>query len=406
MQISNFIIGAPAAAIISLLLTSGCGDSNAAGSEFRLAPVTQGPIISTVSSTGSLRAVVTVDVGTQVSGLIQTLEADFNSKVTAGQVIARIDPRPFAARLGQAEAELAVAQASVAIQAASLQEFEADLTGARANSTESNSELERKQALLESNAIPASSVDTAVAVSTQADAQVQAGQARLIKQQAQIQLTEARVLQAAAVVEQRQLDLDYTNIRSPVDGTVISRNVDAGQTVAASLQAPVLFRIAGDLQQMEVNISVDEADIGRVREGQKVYFTVDSYLHRTFAGSVHQIRMSGQQISNVVTYTVVANADNPDGSLLPGMTANVTIVIDERADALRVPSAALRLRLPDTAPGDVQGDWIWVVGDDGNPVRQRVETGISNGSHSEILAGEVGVEDQVIVGIFAPAVDN
>jgi HlyD family secretion protein len=405
MQNSDFTHTLAAVTGIALAL-AGCGDSLATASEFRSVPVTQGSIVSSVSSTGSLKAVVTVDVGTQVSGLIQALEADFNSTVTAGQVIARIDPRPFAAMLGQAEAELAVAQASVAIQAASLKEFEADLTGAQAGFTEANSELDRKRALLKRNAIPASTVDTAQALRTQANARVKAGQARLMKQLAQIRLTEARVLQAEAVVAQRQLDLDYTNIRSPVDGIVISRNVDAGQTVAASLQAPVLFRIAGDLRQMEVNISVDEADIGRVREGQKVYFTVDSYLNRTFQGAVHQIRMSGQQLSNVVTYTVVANADNPDGSLLPGMTANVTIVVDERADVLRAPSAALRLRLPGVAPGDLQGNWVWIIGDDGNPQRRPIEVGIFNGAHSEIVSGEVGVDDQVIVGIFAPADDD
>ena len=384
---------------IALFLSAGgCGDSKSSPSDYRLAPITRGSVVSTVSSTGSLKAVITVDVGTQVSGLIEALEADFNTTVSAGQVIARIDPRPFEALLGQAEAELAIAGASVLIQAASMQEFEAELTGVQSALIEASRELKRKQSLLRSSAIPASAVDTALAIRVQANAQVKAGQARLVKQQAQIDLTQARVLQAAAIVEQRRLDLDYTNIRSPIDGIVISRNVDAGQTVAASLQAPVLFRIAGDLRRMEVNISVDEADIGRVRKDQKIYFTVDSFLHRTFEGRVDQIRMSGQQISNVVTYTVVANVDNADGSLLPGMTANVTIVVNERADVQRLPNAALRLRLPEIPVGALEGNWVWMLDSQGQPQRRNVEVGISNGSNTEILSGEFTVGDQVIVG--------
>jgi HlyD family secretion protein len=393
----RIVIGLLAATLV--VINVGCSDASSSPTEYRLAVVTRGPIVSTVSATGTLKAVVTVDVGTQISGLIQSLGADFNSEVTKGDVIARIDPRPFTALLNQAEAELAVATANVAIQEASLDESTAELAGVRAGFTEANDELARKRSLLKSNAIPRSVVDTALAIREQARSRVAAGQARLLKQQAQIDLARAQVLQAMAVVKQRGLDLGYTEILSPIDGVVISRNVDAGQTVAASLQAPVLFRIAGDLNRMEVNISVDEADIGKIRTGQLAYFTVDSYLNRTFEGRVEQIRMDGRQISNVVTYTVVATADNPEGSLLPGMTANVSIVVANKQDVLRVPSAAVRLRMPGSTGGDRGGDWVWALDSGADPVRRLVSVGATNGFESEILTGELASGDSVITGL-------
>jgi HlyD family secretion protein len=213
------------------------------------------------------------------------------------------------------------------------------------------------------------------------------------------------VQQARAEVQQRQLDLDYTKIHSPVDGVVISRNVDAGQTVAASLQAPILFRIAEDLRRMEVNISVDEADIGKIREGQTVYFAVDSFLERVFEGRVHQIRKLGLNLSNVVTYAVVATVDNAEGRLLPGMTANVTIIVSQRDDALQVPQAALRLRLPGRSDDEGQGSWVWVFdeGEAGLPRREEVKTGIADGNSVEILAGDLSSGQPVIIGLAPPA---
>ena len=399
------VVLAPELCLVSLLLsvTLACSDAQKDELIYAQAPVTRGPISSAVSSTGSLKAVVTVDVGTQVSGLIQTLEADFNTPVEEGQIIARIDPRPFSAVLEQAKAELAIAQANVAIQNAALQEIEADIAGSTAAMIEANADVERKQSLAKTNSIPSSTVDTAVALALQAEARVKADEARLLRQEAQTQLAQARILQASALLEQRQLDLDYTLVRSPVDGTVIIRNVDAGQTVAASLQAPVLFRIAGDLTEMELNISVDEADIGRVREGQEVYFTVDAYVGRTFKAKVHQIRLVGQQISNVVTYAVVAKAANPDGSLLPGMTANVSIVAESREDALRVPTSAIRLALPGGAVPQNGSDWVWLI-DEGGDVRQiAIEPGVSDGTYSEVLSGELTVAERVITGFIHTA---
>jgi len=334
------------AALAAALFYGGFGHAGADAPGYRLAGVGRGPMSSTVAASGTLIAVVTVDVGTQVSGMIKTLHADFNSEVKANQVIARIDSAPFEAKLSQAEADLAVERARVAIQQAALIEAEADLEGARAALTEARENLRRKRSLLARRVAPSSAVDTALAAHQQAESRVKAGVARIARQKAEIQLARAQVLVKDSTVKQRRLDLDYTYIRSPVDGVVIRRNVDAGQTVAASLQAPVLFRIAQDLSRMQVEVSVDEADIGQVQVGQKVNFTVDSFPDRNFEGRVHQVRKAGTEVSNVVTYTVVVTADNEEQRLLPGMTANVTIVISERPDALKVPNAALRFRPP------------------------------------------------------------
>ena len=393
-----------AAVITAVWLYDGFSGAESNTPRYRLGTISRGPIADTVSASGTLKAVVTVDVGTQVSGMIKTLHADFNSEVKATQVIARIDSAPFEAKLSQAEAELAVAHASVAKQEAFLQELEAELLGYRAVLAEAKKDLERKRSLHSRGGIPSSEVDTALSIHEQADARVKAGLAQLVGQNAQIELARAQVLEKTAVVQQRQLDLEYTYIRSPVNGVVISRNVDAGQTVAASLQTPVLFRIAQDLARMEVDISVDEADIGRVRVDQKVNFTVDSFPNRTFEGRVHQIRKVGQEISSVVTYTVVATAENLDHSLLPGMTANVNIIISERADALKVPNAAVYFRPPDaggTPSGS--GSRVWVMDNSGQLQTVPFVCGISDGTESEIVRSELEEGQKVIVGIVEPA---
>jgi len=389
-----------AAVITAVILYDGFSGANSNAPRYRLATASRGPIAGTVSASGTLQAVVTVDVGTQVSGMIKTLHADFNSEVEAGQVIARIDSAPFEASLSQAEAELAVAHASVAVQEASLQELQAELEGLRASLTEAKEDLRRKRLLLSRDVVSSSTVDTALAKKEQASALVKAGLARLTKQKAQIELAQAQALQKTAAVQQRQLDLEYTYIRSPVNGVVISRNVDAGQTVTASLQTPVLFLIAQDLARMEVSISVDEADIGRVSVGQKVTFTVDSYSHQTFEGRVHQVRKAGQEISSVVTYTVVATADNVDHLLLPGMTANVTIIISERSGALKIPNAAFFYRPWDASEMKTRSDSrIWIMEDSGQPRPVSVVYGITDGNESEIVSGDLKEGQKVITGV-------
>jgi len=329
-----------------------------AGPGFRFATVERGDLQMVVSSTGQINPVVTVQVGTQVSGQISELLADFNTPVKAGQIIARINPASFQARVATARAELMVAKANVAMQRASLSEQQAELSGARAAHKDAGQDLGRKQALLKRRVVADSVVEKAVAARDQATARLAVTEAKLRKQAAQLDSARAQVQARKATLDDRLLDLENTIIRSPVDGIVINRDVNLGQTVAASLQAPVLFDIAQDLGQMQIEVSVDEADIGRVSEGQRVNFSVDAYPQRKFFGAVQQIRKSPKIVSNVVAYTVISTAANPDYALLPGMTANIEIVIGARRNILKVANAALRFRpagVEATAPGAGSG---------------------------------------------------
>ena len=315
------------------------GDIEAA---YRLGEVTKGPMEVLVSSTGKVHPVMIVDVGSQVSGQVSEVLVDYNSLVSKDEVIARLDPAPFEARLEVAEADLAQAKASVTMQNASLEQLKADLVGARAAFKELEQDLERQASLLKRKLVSQSIVDRAVASRDQSRARIDSLLAQQKRQRAQIRTTEAQVLSRAAGLRERKTELDNTVIRSPVNGVVINRAADPGQTVAASLQAPVLFTIAQDLREIHLEVSVDEADIGRVREGQKVRFTVDAYPERTYTGQVIQIRKQPVEVSNVVTYVIIVSTRNDDDTLLPGMTANVELVIGERADAIQVPSSALR----------------------------------------------------------------
>jgi len=343
---------------------------------FRLTQVERGPIISSVSSTGTVTPVTTVQVGSQVSGQIRELYVDFNSKVQEGQVIARIDPENFEARVRQADAELAVARANVAIQRAAVERTQAELENgyaalaaakaqtekARVVLVHTKRDLDRKRALHQQAIISKSQIDDAVAAHDQAHAQLSAAEAQeqaqisiVLSRKAQLKMSQAQVEHALAQMKQREaalhnskIDLEHTVIRSPLDGLVIQRNVDIGQTVAASLQAPTLFTIAQDLRNMQVDTNVDEADIGQIQVGQRVTFTVDAFPGREFIGQVEQVRKASQTIQNVVTYTVVVSAENQDQHLLPGMTANVQLVIYERQSVLKVSNAALRFRPSNT----------------------------------------------------------
>jgi len=286
---------------------------------YRTAPVERGEIRTAISATGTLSATATVDVGTQVSGTLQRVEVDFNDKVKAGQVIARLDPSTLQARLEQASAALGSSRASLAEANAMAKNAEADYS--------------RKAGLVSRQLIARTDADLALSMRDQARARIGSANAQVRQQQASV---------ASA-----QLDLEKSVIRSPVDGVVLERAVQPGQTVAASLQTPVLFKIAGDLRKMEIVLAIDEADIGQVREGQTARFTVDAFPERNFTGRVKQVRLAATNTANVITYPVVVEVDNPDQVLLPGMTANAEIEISRKADVLSVPNAALRFRPAD-----------------------------------------------------------
>lgn len=317
---------------------------------YRIAKVERGPLTSTVSASGTLAPVTQVQVGSQVSGQIKEVLADFNTEVRANQVIARIDPESFEARVAQAAAELEVAQAAVLVQRASLERARTDTQRADISRVDAEREYGRKRDLAERGVGSAAEKDRQEANALGAKAQLQGARAAGTMAEAQLANALAVVKQREAALRQARIDLERSYIRAPVDGVVILRNVDAGQTVAASLQSPVLFTIAETLTKMQVETSVDEADIGRLAESMAASFTVDSLPGRTFEGSIRQIRKSPQVVQNVVTYTVVIAADNPDLKLLPGMTANVRIIVERRANALKLPNAALRFRAPAGAP--------------------------------------------------------
>ena len=322
--------------------------------EYRLAKVERGSIASAVSATGTLNPVVSVQVGSQISGQIKEIYVDFNSAVKKGQVIARIDPDTFALRVNQAMADVESARATVMTQRANVAALQAEVSRAKVTLADAGRELERNQLLHERNFVSAAVLDKARFVHDAAREQVKTAEAQLAVGEAQVRNVEAVVKQREAQLAQARVDLDRTAIRAPVDGVVISRNVDAGQTVAASLQAPTLFVIAQNLTDMQVETSIDEAEIGRLRVGQEATFTVDSFPGRTFNGKVSQVRKAATVVQNVVTYITVIATSNPDLMLVPGMTANVRILTDNRENVLKVPNGALRFRPqrpPTAAPG-------------------------------------------------------
>ena len=293
---------------------------------YRIATVERGDIRVTISATGTLSAISTVDVGSQISGQVTDVLVDFNDHVSKGQVIARIDPSTYQAQIAQGSAQVASARASLATAQAALRNAEADYA--------------RKDALAKQQLVARGDLDLARAARDQARAQVNAAQAQITQQQASTQTS--------------RLNLQRTVIRSPVDGVVLTRSIEPGQTVAASLQAPVLFQIAEDLSQMQILLAIDEADIGQVKVGQGVNFTVDAFPDRNFRGRVQQVRLSATNTNNVITYPVVVTVDNRDQALLPGMTVNAEIEVSRRDDVLKVANAALRYKPADDDPAAAQ----------------------------------------------------
>jgi HlyD family secretion protein len=305
-------------------------DRSADATKYKLAKVESGPLTAAVSATGTLNPVVSVQVGSQVSGQIKEILVDFNSPVKSGQLIARLDPETYQHRVRQAEADVDAARAAQGVQ-------QAEVARARANLSNAQRDYERKKTLVEKNFISPAERDTA-------QNNLDAARASLASAEAQVRNGEAIVRQREAQLAAARVDLTRTSITAPVDGVVVKRSIEPGQTVAASLQAPELFVIAKNLTDMQVETSIDEADVGRVRLGQKATFTVDAFAGRHFEGEVRQVRKAATVVSNVVTYTVVISAANLDLTLLPGMTANVRIITAQKDKVLKVPNAALRYR--------------------------------------------------------------
>lgn len=347
--------------------------------EYKTEVVDKGDIQDIVITTGILNPVTLVDVGSQVSGTIENIYVDFNSEVKTRQVIARIDQSSFLTKVHQSEANYKSASASLEKAKVTLENLE--------------KKYERSQELFDKSLISYEEKENA--------------ETQYYSAEADLQSAEAKLEQAKSQLESSQVDLDYTVIKSPIDGIVINKKVNVGQTVAASLQAPILFQIANDLSKMQVECSVDEADIGNIKESQKVTFTVDAYPHESFNGIVKQVRYSPDIIQNVVTYTTIVEVENPDKKLLPGMTATATVLVDEAENALRVPNSALRFTPQIRAEGmrNISTPRVWIIDENGVIKSIPVETGVTDNSYTEV-AGVGLYEGQEVITGFASSIKS
>jgi HlyD family secretion protein len=318
--------------------------------QYRTAKIERGNLQATVSASGAVNPVTQVSVGTQVSGQIKDLYVDFNSEVKAGQLIARIDPETFEYRVRSAQADVDAANAAVVTAQAAAAASRANVSRAQVDLQEAQRDQERKQTLVEKQFIAQSEGDKARALVNTAGELLKQAQAQAGVTEAQIKSAQANVAQRESSLAQARIDLARTRITSPVNGIVIKRAIERGQTVAASLQSPELFVIAQNLSDMQVDASIDESDVGRIRTGQRATFTVDAFPGQTFEGEVRQVRKAAQSVANVVTYVAVVGFSNAGGRLLPGMTANVRVVTDVRENVLKVPNAALRVRIAGIEP--------------------------------------------------------
>jgi HlyD family secretion protein len=486
-----FVFGAAGLAVVALAAYYFWG-GQASAAQYLTAKVERGNLRNSVTATGTLQAVTTVQVGSQASGTISALYADYNSVVKKGQVIAQLDPSVSKAQVDQARANLQQAQASV-IQAraavsnsragvsdaqaraqaaaSTTQNNKMGVTGARANlavlkaqQDDALSYLKQQESLLKNGVVPQREYDVAqTAYQTaqakydqaaaqlnqamlaeqmsagsgmaQSQAQVQQSQAQVQQSQASVQAAEAQVQQAAAALQLAQVNLAHTTIASPIDGIVVSRDVSVGQTVAASLSAPTLFTIANDLTKMQVIANIDQADIGVVENAKSVKFSVDAFPGKDFDGKIEQMRLNPQNVQNVVTYNVVIDVDNPEQKLKPGMTANLTITIDERNNVLKVPNAALRFTPQNTngqrsggnfngqgrrqrnangsdSSGNAESQFapasapvlagqtriVWVMDKSGQPERRRIKVGLTDGVSTEVVEGNLVEGELAITG--------
>ncbi|HEY0346714.1 MAG TPA: efflux RND transporter periplasmic adaptor subunit, partial [Pyrinomonadaceae bacterium] len=493
----HLIIGTASIAVLAAAAVY-FGGNQASAAQYLTAKVDRGNLRNTVTATGTLQAVTTVQVGSQASGTISSLSADYNSVVKKGQVIAQLDPAVPKAQVDQARANLQQAQASLQQAHAAVSNSRAGVSDAQAraqgaSSTAQNNQagvagaqanlavlqaqqddalslLKQQEALVKSGVIAQRDLDVAktayqtaqakydqgVAQLNQAklsqqmaagsgiassQAQVQQSQAQVQQSQASVAAAEAQVQQAQAALQLAEVNLAHTTITSPIDGIVVSRDVNVGQTVAASLSAPTLFTIANDLTKMQVIANIDQADIGLVENAKSVRFSVDAFPGKDFDGKIEQMRLNPQTVQNVVTYNVVIDVDNPEQKLKPGMTANLTVTIDERNNVLKVANAALRFTPQDAAAqrpagGNANGQGrrqssgngstdassksgsgvevqfapstapvlagqtriVWVLGQDGKPERRRIKVGLTDGAATEVVEGNLVEGEMVITG--------
>lgn len=449
----------------------------AGAASFATSPVTRGSLINKVSATGTMQAVTTVQVGSQASGTISAIYVDFNSEVHKGQVIAELDPASLQAQVQQAQANLDQSKAAYSVAVANLSNARAQLSAARSNvlnqsagvssaqgnlnslkaqSDDALSLLRKQTALYNEGIIAERDVEVAqtgyksaqakyqqalaqvnqakITESSASSSGIAQAQAAVEQMQSQTQSAQAEIKQATAALKLAQINLSHTTITSPINGVVVSRQIDVGQTVAASLSAPTLFTIANDLTQMQVLANIDEADIGAINQASKVTFEVDAFPGQTFEGTINQMRLNSTVVQNVVTYSVVVNVNNPDQKLKPGMTANLTFIIAERDNVIKIPNAAFRFSPQRGSRGTRSGNGsarnqnapplaeenpdaeaeadkispptspvlpgqtriVWTLDANKQPQRHQVKIGISDGTSTEMVEGDLKENDAVI----------
>ena len=369
MKKRTIIIIIAAVLIITLLFIKMAASKNKVS--YKSVPIKKRTIIESVEASGIVNPVQTVDIGTQVSGTIKEIYVDYNSQVKKGQLLAQIDPSLFQAQVDKARSDLNAAKANYE-KSKTMLEYE-------------KKNYERYARLYTKNYVSRNDVDLA--------------EANYKSNLAEVNAMKAQINQASATLENNLTNLRYTKIISPVDGVVVSRSVDVGQTVAASFQTPTLFLVAQDLTQMQIEVSVSEAHIGKVKVGQEVSYTLDGYNDETFYGKVSQVRISPTTVSNVVTYTVIVDVTNEDNKLIPGMTANVSIITNKSEDTLAVPIAAFRFTPKEITGGkkyEKQG--VWIMDKRKKPVRIEIQSGATDGDYTEIISNEIKEGDRVIIG--------
>jgi HlyD family secretion protein len=398
------------------------------------AAVEEGELRRIVTTTGTLNAIVNVEVGSQLSGQVAELLVDFNDEVRKGQPLACLDQRSFQARVTEAHAAMEVAHVAIEVAKAKLERaridaedaraqrpvLDARIDSARVKREAARSELKRKEALRERSigtTVDVEDAQTKVrsaeaalreaqAIATAQENKVQGAKADLERVRSELNTAVATLPQKRALLEVAEIDLDRTTIRAPIDGVIVGRNVNEGQTLATTLEAKTLFTVAGDLKQMEIHAKVDEADIGKILVGQEATFTVDAHPGRQFAGTVRQVRKAPQVVQNVVTYAVILSAANPEKLLLPGMTALVRITVNRTGLVLKVPLAALRYapKLGQVATAEqtevIQGRpaSVWIAGVNGEPKTITIGLGEDDASHAAVVSGPLSRRDRVIVG--------
>ena len=451
MKIKQWIAGAVVLALAAGGAWWWTQRNDAQAPQYRTAKIERGSLQATVAASGAVNPVALVTVGTQVSGQIRDLLVDFNSEVKAGQLLAQIDPETFEYRVRSAQADVDAGRAAVMTAQASQLAAVTQVSRAQVDLTEAQRDLDRKQSLVEKGFIAQSEADKARALVNTSQEALKAVQAQVGVAVANVKLAQANVAQRDSALAQARIDLQRTRITSPVNGIVVKRAIERGQTVAASLQAPELFIIAQNLRDMQVEAAIDESDVGRLRTGQKASFNVDAFPGQTFEGEIKQVRKAATNVANVVTYVAVVAFSNADGKLLPGMTANVRVVTDQREGVLKVPNAALRMRISGVEPpprpavsasapasaatasasapaaaasgaagtrrvaaagqsGVGQRGRIYLLDADGKPNALNVRLGVTDGSFTELLlasdnpgAAELQEGADVVVGIKAAA---